>query len=98
MVTWNRKSESVVVGLAVSSARTSTVLHPDDHGQALFDERAASFNHLVFRAERDIAEVYGATTGAMGHHAIARLLERNLATPEELPKAVWNLLYRASCI
>lgn len=95
---WNRKADIIVTAQAVSSARESAVLHSDDQGQTLFDERAAFFNNLIFRAKGDRAQVFGATSASIGGHAIARLLERGLATPETMQDAVFTLLRRANIL
>lgn len=98
VVNWSRKGETIVSALSVSSARESAVLHPDDQGRTLFDERSAFLNHLVFRSRGLDAVVYGATTAGIGGHAVGRLLERKMATPDTLREAVFQLLYRANCL
>ena len=72
------------------------MLHPDDLEDTLFDERAAFLSQTGLRSEHGLCQIYATTTGAIGGHAIARLLERNLATSETLPATVTAILNVAS--
>ena len=92
IVAWNRKQHTIVVASAISSARECAVLHPEDGSRTLFDERAAFYTSAVFRATGEEAKASGATTASVCGHAVGRLLERGLATPETLKPIVRTLL------
>ena len=99
VVAWNPRSRSELVSRVLTHATLSSILHPEDPGHALFDERAVFLSRvrLVRHAPtaghgRGLVECHGGTTAGIGGHALQRLLEQGPATPETLTPLVSSLL------
>ncbi|MSU92015.1 hypothetical protein GE300_20890 [Rhodobacteraceae bacterium 2CG4] len=77
---------------AITCAKDTVVSPAGRADESLYEEKSAFLTDFVISIDSDDGQSYLATYANMGHHAIARFLERDLATPETIGRATRTTL------
>jgi hypothetical protein len=86
------KDVKLVLAVGVSSAQESQVFEVSQDETPRFSERAAFLSNLIFSEIGGYASAQIMTVANISHHAITRILERDMSTPEKIKKDVRNIL------
>ena len=89
------KARKLLFARGLASSQESQIFDLGREDVPLFSERAVFLNHLFFTDTPEETNVQMSTPANMSHHAITRLLERDFASPEDLPRMVEKILFVA---
>ncbi len=87
-----RKYNKVLIASAMSTAPEARVFDLKGTEESLFEERAAFLSNLFLVEIDGDVSAKTLTVANIGHHAIARLLERELSTPQSVAADVKKIL------
>lgn len=85
----------LVLAEAVAAGAETEVLDTRGRGAPLFRERALYMTNAFLHADRTEAQLCSITVSMISHHAIQRLLQRDMAAPQMLHHAAKDILARA---
>lgn len=85
----------IVMTDALSVAQTNTVLDTDGDSTPLFEERSVFLTNGFLQADAERTESFAMTVANISHHALQRLIERDVTTPKDLPDHVRVILATA---
>lgn len=88
---WERDQKYLIAD-SYLSARESSVFKADSPGSELFQERAVFYSSLIMSDNGKDTEATTITVANISHHAIQRLLERDVARPDTLMNCVKKAL------
>jgi hypothetical protein len=86
------KDFKIVMADAVTSARENTVFDLSTTEAPLYQERSVFLTNLILTNDYEDTIARLMTVSNIGHHALTRLLERELATPKNLKRHVLDML------
>lgn len=88
---WTRPLKLVMTD-ALSVAQTNTVLDTDGEATPLFEERSVFLTNGFLQADESRTESFAMTVSNISHHALQRLVEREVTSPQDLPAHVRTIL------
>jgi len=91
---WVRPIKMIMTD-ALSVAQTNAVLDAGRSSAPLFEERSVFLTNGFLQADAERIESYAMTVANISHHALQRLIERDVTTPEDLPDHVRAILATA---
>lgn len=88
---WTRDQKMVMFN-ALSVAQENLVLNRQEAGLPVYSERSVFVTSGFIHADTEQVQSWSITTSNICHHALQRLVERDLATPDALPRHVSKIL------
>lgn len=88
---WTRDQKMVMFN-ALSVAQENLVLNQQDADLPVYSERSVFVTSGFITADPEGVQSWAITTSNICHHALQRLVERDLATPDTLPRHVSKIL------
>lgn len=89
------KGQKAILAESVTVAKENAVFALPNADVPLYEERSVFLSNLFLAQDGRSVSLSAITIANIGHHALTRLLERDLATPETLHKHVKNMLAQA---
>ena len=89
------KAQKVFVARQMASAQEARMFDMSGAGRELFPERAVFLANSIFVFDEDGVTSYFLISGGISHHAIKRMLEREVSSPETLKDDVEEILMEA---
>jgi len=86
------KTEKSYSAQAVTCAKDTVVASAHEAEKSLYEEKSAFLTNFIIMIDEEGGQSFLATYANMSHHAIARFLERDLATPETIGRATRTTL------